>query len=71
MTNPYIDLAHAEEGSPEHLDAVTRIQAMEKANAKAQESVIKGTGRSRPCLRMLAGSTFLMLFPAMSIGHLA
>jgi hypothetical protein len=46
MTDPYITLATAEEGSPEHLQAVADIQAMERANAKAQENVIKGTGRS-------------------------
>ncbi|MFN4143527.1 hypothetical protein [Aestuariivirga sp.] len=47
MTNPhYIDLARAEEGSPEHLEAVRQIQAHERAAAKAQENVLKGDGRS-------------------------
>lgn len=46
MSNPYLILANAEEGSPEHLQAVSDIQAMERAEAKAQENVIKGDGRS-------------------------
>lgn len=46
MSNPYIDLANAEEGSVEHLDAVAAIKAREVSAAKAQENVIKGSGRS-------------------------
>lgn len=46
MSNPYHALITAAEGSPEHLQAVADIQAMERAEAKAQENVIKGDGRS-------------------------
>lgn len=44
--NPYHTLAIAPEGSPEHLQAVADIRALELAEAKAQENVIKGDGRS-------------------------
>lgn len=46
MSNPYHTLAIAIEGSPEHLQAVADIQALERAEAKAQQNVIKGDGRS-------------------------
>ncbi len=46
MSNPYQVLANAVEGSVEHLQTVADIQAMERAEAKAQENVIKGDGRS-------------------------
>lgn len=46
IDSAYADLARAELNSPEHLDAVERIQAHERAYAKSQENVLKSNGIS-------------------------
>lgn len=46
MSNPYYDILNAEVGSPEHMEALAQIQSRERAEAKTQDNMIKGTGVS-------------------------